>query len=82
MLPWTCTASERVRRARGVVAAHLAVEGTDQEPVDLEQPDQDVLHAGPAGRHAEPGQAPRPGRAPSWREEQPPRRAALAPPAR
>src|SRR5690349_18725378 len=37
---------ERVGRAGGVVAADLAVERTDGEPVGAQQGDQHVLHAG------------------------------------
>ena len=35
---------QRVGRAGGVVAAHLAVERADREPVATQQADQDVLH--------------------------------------
>src|SRR3954469_25790230 len=35
---------EGVRRAAGVVTAHLTVEGADQGPIPTQQPDQDVLH--------------------------------------
>src|SRR5262249_62415989 len=35
---------QRVRRARRVVAAHLAVERADQESVEAEQTDQEVAH--------------------------------------
>src|SRR4051812_1348494 len=35
---------ERVRRAARVVTTHLTVEGADQQPVGLQQADQQVLH--------------------------------------
>ena len=40
---------QRVRRTAGVVAAHVAVERADHQPLGLQQADQDVLHGAAAG---------------------------------
>src|SRR3954453_15878971 len=42
--PMDAHRAQRVGRAAGVVPADVAVERADQQPVELEQPDQQVLH--------------------------------------